>query len=46
LAPFYWDAGYTGDNGTGLFNRNTGAIEDKQAINALVDGAKKGVYPY
>jgi endoglucanase len=46
LAPFYWDAGHTGDNGTGLFNRNTGAIEDKQAINALVDGAKKGVYPY
>jgi len=45
LAPFYWDAGHTGDNGTGLFNRNTGAIEDKQAINALVAGAKKGVYP-
>ena len=46
LAPFYWDAGHTGDNGTGLFNRNTGSIEDKQAINALVAGAKKGVYPY
>jgi endoglucanase len=25
LVPFYWDSGFTGDKGSGLFNRNTGA---------------------
>lgn len=46
LAPFYWDAGYTGDKGSGLFIRSTGAVADKQALDALVTGAKKGIYPY
>jgi endoglucanase len=46
LAPFYWDAGYTGDKGSGLFIRSTGAVADKQALDALLSGAKKGIYPY
>ncbi len=46
LAPFYWDAGFTGDQGTGLFTRSTGVPVDQQGLKALVTGAANGTYPY
>ena len=46
LAPFYWDAGFTGDQGTGLFTRSTGVLVDQQGLKALVTGAANGTYPY
>jgi endoglucanase len=36
LIPVYWDAGYTGNNGSGLFNRTTGAVVHNDALNAIV----------
>jgi hypothetical protein len=39
ILPFYWDNGGTGNNGSGIFNRNTNAVFDKQALDALVQGA-------
>jgi len=38
--PFYWDAGGTGPNSWGLFNRNTYKISDYQGLNAIMQGAK------
>lgn len=34
LIPFYWDSGYTGDKGSGIFNRSTGA----QAYPDIIKG--------
>jgi endoglucanase len=39
VIPVYWDNGYAGDNGLALFDRNTGAIVDQGALNALIDAA-------
>ncbi len=36
LVPFYWDNGYTGNNGMGLFDRSTGEQIHKDAIQAIV----------
>jgi endoglucanase len=36
LVPFYWDNGGTGNNGMGLFDRNTGAKAYPDIINAIV----------
>jgi Secretion system C-terminal sorting domain len=36
LVPFYWDNGYTGDNGLGIFNRTTGAKAYPDIIEAIV----------
>jgi len=38
MIPVYWDAGFIGDNSFTLFNRNTGAMVDKGAVQALVKG--------
>jgi endoglucanase len=46
LIPFYWDNGVITTDGNGIFNRNTGAVFDKQAVNALNTGAANGNYPY
>jgi endoglucanase len=35
LVPFYWDNGYTGNHGFGLFNRSTGAQVYPDIINAI-----------
>lgn len=35
LVPVYWDNGYTGNNGSGLFNRATGEKVHADAINAI-----------
>lgn len=36
LVPMYWDAGYTGNFGSGLFNRTTGAQVYPDIITVLV----------
>ncbi|MFD0990070.1 cellulase family glycosylhydrolase [Mariniflexile jejuense] len=38
LLPFYWDAGGLGNNGSGIFNRNTNTVFDTQALTALLEG--------
>jgi endoglucanase len=40
LLPFYWDNGHIGDNTFALFNRQTNAVYDQQALDALVQGAQ------
>ncbi|MBN1780357.1 cellulase family glycosylhydrolase [bacterium] len=37
LVPYYWDAGYYGNHGSGLFNRSTGEIVDPDILDAVVD---------
>lgn len=39
IIPFYWDAGNNGNNGSALFNRNTGEIVDQSAIDSIMAGA-------
>jgi endoglucanase len=39
LVPFYWDNGFTGDNGMGIFNRSTGAQVYPDIVKAIIDGA-------
>ncbi|MCH6199529.1 cellulase family glycosylhydrolase [Aquiflexum sp. LQ15W] len=41
ILPFYWDAGGTGNNGSGLFDRRTNTVFDQQALDALIEGSKK-----
>lgn len=36
IVPVYWDNGPMGNNSSGLFNRNTGAVVDPGAVNAIV----------
>lgn len=36
VVPVYWDNGVTGNNGNGLFNRNTGEQAHADAISALI----------
>ena len=36
LVPFYWDNGYTGNYGFGLFNRSTGEQVYPDIVNAIV----------
>jgi len=45
MVPCYWDNGVT-DNGFALFTRSSGAIFDRQAVNAIIQGAAEGVYPF
>jgi endoglucanase len=40
LVPMYWDIGATGDNTTGLFNRNTGAQVYPNLISTIVNAAR------
>ncbi len=42
IKTFYWDNGFTGNNGFALFNRNTGAVVDQGALNAVMRGAGVG----
>lgn len=36
MVPAYWDAGFTGQHGTGLFNRSNGNTVYPDIVNALV----------
>lgn len=38
ISPIYWDNGYTGPNGSAIFNRNTGTIFDLDTVTALTGG--------
>jgi len=40
MVPYYWDNGHTGNNGFGLFNRHTGAVVHRDALNAILKGAE------
>jgi aryl-phospho-beta-D-glucosidase BglC (GH1 family) len=40
IAPFYWDNGHTGTNGSGIFNRNTTAATDPDTVTALTGGPR------
>ncbi len=46
LVPFYWDNGSTANFGSGLFDRNTSKIFDKQSLTGLLQGAAAGTYPF
>lgn len=46
LVPFYWDNGSTANFGSGLFDRNTAKVFDKQALTGLLQGAASGTYPF
>jgi hypothetical protein len=35
IAPYYWDNGHIGTNGSGIFNRNTAAVFDQDTVTAL-----------
>jgi endoglucanase len=39
IAPFYWDNGWTGANGSGIFNRNSATVFDQDTVDALTGGA-------
>lgn len=36
MVPVYWDNGYTGNNGFGLFNRSTGEVVHNDALQAII----------
>jgi endoglucanase len=40
IAPFYWDNGWTGTNGSGIFNRNSATVFDQDTVDALTGGPK------
>ncbi len=40
MIPFIWDNGATGDNGFGLFDRDSGEQVHSDAINAIITGAQ------
>ena len=46
LVPVIWDNGYTGNFGCGIFNRSDGSVFDRQALNAYLEGAASGTYPF
>ncbi len=41
MVPCYWDNGGNDNNSTGLFNRKTNKVFDKQCIDSLMAGASK-----
>jgi endoglucanase len=48
LVPYYWDVGYYGNHGSGIFNRTTGAHVYEDILEAVIDTSKispvTGVY--
>jgi endoglucanase len=46
LVPIIWDNGYAGNLGSAIFDRNDGSVLDSQALNAFVEGASSGTYPF
>jgi endoglucanase len=45
LVPFYWDNGYTGDHGMGIFTRSTGAQFCPELIEAIMKGVDSIIVP-
>ncbi|MBC2607262.1 glycoside hydrolase family 5 protein [Pelagicoccus albus] len=42
LLPFYWDCGNTGDNGFGLFDRDSNSVAHESLLKALEVGSRAG----
>jgi hypothetical protein len=42
IAPYYWDNGHTGTNGSGIFNRNTATVFDQDSVSALTGPVQQG----
>ncbi|TWT85627.1 Endoglucanase A precursor [Posidoniimonas polymericola] len=38
IAPFYWDNGHTGANGSGIFNRVAATVFDQRTVAAVTGG--------
>jgi endoglucanase len=38
ISPIYWDNGWTGQNGSGIFNRSTAGVFDPGTVSALTGG--------
>ncbi|QEG37238.1 glycoside hydrolase family 5 protein [Bythopirellula goksoeyrii] len=41
IAPFYWDNGWTGANGSGIFDRNSTTVFDQDTVTAVTGGANQ-----
>jgi endoglucanase len=41
IVPFYWDSGFTGNNGSGLFNRSDGLQVFPDAVKAIISAGNK-----
>lgn len=46
LVPFYWDNGGIGNLACGIFDRHTLQVHDTKSLEALVQGAAEGSYPF
>lgn len=46
IVPFYWDNGGCTNGNSGIFDRSSCKIFDQQAVDALLEGAAEGKYPY
>jgi len=42
IIPFNWDTGPYGNNTSGIFDRNTGAVVDQGLLDAIMQAAGKG----
>jgi aryl-phospho-beta-D-glucosidase BglC (GH1 family) len=40
MLPFYWDEGSIGNNGFGIFNRQSNTVFDQQVLDSLILGAQ------
>ncbi len=45
LVPFYWDNGFTGNHGSGIFNRADGTQAYPNLVKAIMDGVNLTVFP-
>ena len=45
VVPFYWDTPTYGD-AWAIFDRNNGAVKDRQNLEGIMKGAAEGNYPY
>ena len=39
IAPFYWDNGWLGQNGSGIFDRNFATVFDQDTVDAVTGGS-------
>lgn len=46
IIPCYWDNGGNDNNSSGLFNRSSSKIFDRQCVDSLMKGAANGKYPF
>ncbi len=41
VIPFYWDNGYTDNNGCAIFDRTNNSVFDQQALDAIIEGGNE-----